>query len=181
MYLDATRDFEGLGFHMLHFVAADGAWGEVALGYDENLLAIHGGVFRTLVDRTGVLDGVEFPLYAQPQEEVAAEVATVLGWFWLDLLSFKQALGRGRPLAAATAIESMWRRCRSLLAAVPTATAEQRETHLLLATFTAAEPAALLESVAELISLHRDVGRVAAERYGLDYPDMLARVVDPPS
>lgn len=181
VFLDTTRDFEGLGFHMLHFVAADGVWGEVALGNHENLMAIHGGAYRTLVDKSGVLDGVEFALYEQPHEEVAAEVARALGWFWVDLLSFKRALGRGHLLAAATSIESMRRRCGTLLAAVADVAAEPREPNRLLATFTPAEPEALLKAVADLTSLHREVGRVAAERYGVNYPHPLARVLDPPA
>jgi predicted nucleotidyltransferase len=55
-------DFEGLGFDMTTFTMADGVYGEVAYGTTENFLALHGGPHEVLVDKTGLLDGVTFPL-----------------------------------------------------------------------------------------------------------------------
>jgi hypothetical protein len=55
-------DFEGLGFDMIRFRHADGVWGELALGHTGNFRALHGGPHRVLVDKTGLLDGVTFPL-----------------------------------------------------------------------------------------------------------------------
>jgi predicted nucleotidyltransferase len=55
-------NFEGLGFDMVHFELADGVTGEVAYGHTANFMALHGGPHEVLVDRTGLLDGVTFPL-----------------------------------------------------------------------------------------------------------------------
>ncbi len=55
-------DFEGLGFDLVHFELADGVTGEVAYGHTGNFMAMHGGPYEVLVDRTGLLDGVVFPL-----------------------------------------------------------------------------------------------------------------------
>jgi predicted nucleotidyltransferase len=63
--VDVLRDFEnfdGLGFDLVQFEFADGVHGELAVGHTENLLAIHGGPYEVYVDRTGLLDGVVFPL-----------------------------------------------------------------------------------------------------------------------
>jgi predicted nucleotidyltransferase len=55
-------DFEGLGFDMIRFDLDDGVRGEVALGHTGNFRQTHGGPHKVLVDKTGVLDGVTFPL-----------------------------------------------------------------------------------------------------------------------
>jgi predicted nucleotidyltransferase len=55
-------DFEGLGFDMTTFALADGVYGEVAYGTTANFLTLHGGPHEVLVDKTGMLEGVTFPL-----------------------------------------------------------------------------------------------------------------------
>ena len=55
-------DFEGLGFDLVHFELAGGVTGEVAYAHRGNFLRMHGGPYEVLVDRTGLLDGVTFPL-----------------------------------------------------------------------------------------------------------------------
>jgi predicted nucleotidyltransferase len=55
-------DFEGLGFDITTFSMVDGVYGEVAYGTTDNFLTLHGGPHRILVDKTGLLDGVTFPL-----------------------------------------------------------------------------------------------------------------------
>jgi predicted nucleotidyltransferase len=55
-------DFEGLGFDMTIFTLADGVYGEVAYGTTANFLTLHGGPHEVLVDKTGMLEGVTFPL-----------------------------------------------------------------------------------------------------------------------
>ena len=60
--LEDVVDFEGLGFDMVRFWLADGVRGEVAFGHTGNLMTLHGGPHEVLVDRVGLLDGVEFPL-----------------------------------------------------------------------------------------------------------------------
>jgi len=55
-------NFEGLGFDLVHFELAGGVTGEVAYAHTENFMAMHGGPYEVFVDRTGLLDGVTFPL-----------------------------------------------------------------------------------------------------------------------
>ena len=55
-------DFEGLGFDIVHFELEEGVRGEVAYGHTGNFMAMHGGPYAVFVDRTGLLDGVVFPL-----------------------------------------------------------------------------------------------------------------------
>jgi hypothetical protein len=60
--LDDIWNFEGLGFDMTLFRLADGVHGEVAYGTTANFMTLHGGPHEVLVDKTGLLDGVTFPL-----------------------------------------------------------------------------------------------------------------------
>ena len=55
-------DFEGLGFDMTTFTMREGVYGEVAYGTIANFLTLHGGPHEVLVDKTGLLEGVTFPL-----------------------------------------------------------------------------------------------------------------------
>lgn len=55
-------DFQSLGFDMTSFTMVDGVHGEVAYGTTANFLTLHGGPHEVLVDKTGLLDGVTFPL-----------------------------------------------------------------------------------------------------------------------
>jgi len=61
-HLEDVWDFEGLGFDMIVFELGDGVEGELALGTTENFMQMHGGPHDVVVDKTGVLDGVTFPL-----------------------------------------------------------------------------------------------------------------------
>jgi hypothetical protein len=47
---------------MTTFALADGVYGEVAYGTTANFLTLHGGPHEVLVDKTGLLEGVTFPL-----------------------------------------------------------------------------------------------------------------------
>ena len=60
--VDDHPNFEGLGFDLVHFELDDGVTGEVAYGHTGNFMAMHGGPYEVFVDRTGLLDGVTFPL-----------------------------------------------------------------------------------------------------------------------
>ena len=61
-FVEDRPNFEGLGFDMVLFEFADGVDGEIAFAHTGNFMVMHGGPYRVLLDRTGLLDGVEFPL-----------------------------------------------------------------------------------------------------------------------
>lgn len=60
--LGDVPNFEGLGFDLVTFRCPNGVWGELALGHTGNLMQLHGGPHVVLVDKRGLLEGVEFPL-----------------------------------------------------------------------------------------------------------------------
>jgi hypothetical protein len=47
---------------MTTFNMSDGVHDEIAYGTTANLLTLHGGPHQVLIDKTGVLEGVTFPL-----------------------------------------------------------------------------------------------------------------------
>ncbi len=49
-------------FDLVHFELEGGVTGEVAYGHTGNFTEMHGGPYEVLVDRTGLLEGVTFPL-----------------------------------------------------------------------------------------------------------------------
>src|SRR5207249_1497070 len=75
-------NFEGLGLDMILFTMADGVEGELAVAAAENFMAMHGGPHRVLVDDTGLLAGVEFPLLSFDEQPRKDEVERTLWSFW---------------------------------------------------------------------------------------------------
>ena len=55
-------NYEGLGFDLMTFDCPDGVWGQIAFGHTGNFMRLHGGPHVVLVDKRGLLEGVEFPL-----------------------------------------------------------------------------------------------------------------------
>jgi len=49
------EDFNGFGFDMVLFIFEDGDKGELALAKASHFLHIHGGAYRALVDKRGLL------------------------------------------------------------------------------------------------------------------------------
>jgi hypothetical protein len=161
VFLETTQDFEGFGFDMLHLVFADGVWGELALGHTGNFRSLHGGAYDVLVDKTGMLDGVEFPLYEPSEEERSAATEHALGWFWLDVLGLAKELTRGHLWDAQLYLAQMRRRCAVVL--------DDRAP--LLASFARSDPDEIRRAAEELVGVYR---QAAGDRY----PDELAAVAE---
>ena len=60
--LGDVPNFESLGFDLMTFECPDGVWGQVVLGHTGNMMELHGGPHVVLVDKHGLMHGVEFPL-----------------------------------------------------------------------------------------------------------------------
>jgi hypothetical protein len=52
---------------------ADGVHGEVAYGTTANFLSLHGGPHEVLLDKTGLLDGVIFPVLLRAERPTSSE------------------------------------------------------------------------------------------------------------
>lgn len=181
VFFDETRDFEGFGFDMLHFVMADGVWGEVALGHPGNMYELHGGPYRTLVDKTGLLDGVSFPMYSPGEDEWRAQTERALSWFWIHCLGLLQRIARNRAVGGAEHLCTLRGDCWKLLEAAEHFGVEGDVAGWrarMAETVTGWVPAQVLESASLLSSLHREVGGAVADRLELAYPAELASVVE---
>jgi hypothetical protein len=106
------EDYAGFGFDMILFILQGGAKGEVGLAKASRFMHIHEGPYRVLVDKTGLLDGVTFPIERIPQEEQRRDLekSAQSFWRWRYLYLVTAALGRGQLLSAASYLVGMRQR-----------------------------------------------------------------------
>lgn len=172
-----TRNFEGLGFDMLHFVLDDGVHGELALGHIGNFRTLHGGPYRVLVDKVGLLSGVTFPMHIPSASERRQQAERALNWFWLDFIQFRKQLHRQRPVAMAAQLARLRGHCTQLLAVARAegvgADADSLSDHL-AATVATDNPAVTARAIAQL---HQELGSHVASHIGLHYPTAVAKLL----
>ncbi len=176
-FVDVTRDFEGLGFDMLHFVLKGGVNGEVAIGHPGNFKHTHGGPHRTLVDKASLLEGVEFPLASRSPEEQRAAGRRALSWFWLYLIGLAKSLARDRLWVAHGQLERL-RGClwQLLLAAGLPADAARTHERVLAGSLVGLDRDELLAAAGRLVETYRALAPAAAAHGGLEVPEALAAV-----
>jgi predicted nucleotidyltransferase len=182
-----AEDFDGFGFDMVAFLMEDGVEGEVALGRTSRFSHIHGGPHRTLIDRTGILDGIEFALLRPSRDEQRTAVRRHLAWFWRELSLFTGAAERGRAWTALGYLDDARRRVVNLvrIEAEPGVWAEgyagadatAGDLGPVAATLTPLDVTAQVEGAVALAGLVDDLGPRVAARFGLDYPRQLAAAV----
>ncbi len=182
------EDFAGFGFDMILFILADGAKGELGLAQASHFRHIHGGPYRVLVDKPGLLAGVSFPLDRIAPEAQRRTLAGLLGSFWRHLDLLTGALGRGRLL---TAMEYLGEMRRALVGVSrlavdfadggghPPAEALLSEQALaaLGATFAPFDRREIGRAAQEAVRLFTAVARPLAGAQGVPYPEALERVV----
>jgi len=182
VFLADTVDFEGLGFDMLHFVLVDGVHGELALGHTQNFRRLHGGPHKVLVDKIGLLPGVTFARVVPSETQLRRQAEHALGWFWLDCLQLDKHVVRGNSIAAAADLAQLRSRCTILLHIARTAglaTDASRFRHRLEQIIAADDLEDVRGAALAVAELHRDLGMLVGERFGLAYPAELAAVVRP--
>jgi hypothetical protein len=183
------EDFSGFGFDMVIFILADGVKGELGLARESRFTHIHGGPFRVLLDRKGILAGVDFPWQRPAEDEQVEALRRLMHGFWRDLSLFTSAMARGRRWTAHGYLESLRLRAVNLarLAHEFGADAggyeklEQAVAAEALAplerTFCPLERAAMEEAAALLIGHYRRVVPALGEEHGVAYPAEIDRVV----
>jgi predicted nucleotidyltransferase len=180
--------FDGFGFDMVLFIFADGIKGELALAKASSFLHIHNGPHRVLVDKTGLLDGVNFPIERVPIEEQRQNLLRCIKSFWRGFLVLSQALGRGNLLSAATYLEGVRRElvsvCRLSVDFQAAGWHPRLEVMLpphlqeaLLDAFPPAEKTAMVRAARRMAGLFQEVARPLAVQQEVVYPDALERVV----
>lgn len=81
--------------HVFYFFA-NGTEGELGIGRESEYAHIHSGPYVVLVDKKGILTGVEFPPVEPDPIEQAEKLRRFIHWFWHDLSHFITALERGQ-------------------------------------------------------------------------------------
>jgi nucleotidyltransferase-like protein len=166
------RNFENLGFDMIVFTMADGVEGELALATPQNFLTTHGGPHRVLVDKAGLLSGVEFPLLSFDERPGKEEVERTLWSFWWQVRGAVKARARRRWWEAASQLKDARDSCLVLASAA--GADDPREA--LAPTFASLDPEALAEGILTAVRCYLEWGPPAAESVGASYPEGLARV-----
>lgn len=170
----------------LFFIFADGAECELAIGRAGEFAHIHGGPFRPLVDKTGILEGVVFPWHEASEGEQREALRRLITWFWHDLSHFITAMARGQLWWAYGRLEILRRSCvklarleHSFVAAiekVDQAIAPGRLSSL-EATCCPLQHAAMLQAAHMIVRFYHETARPLAQTHHIPYPDMLERVM----
>jgi predicted nucleotidyltransferase len=180
--------------YMLFFVFADGTEGELGSGCESRFLDMHKGPYKVLLDKKGILAGVEFSGYQPAQHEQIETLRRQIYAFWHDLSHFLIAMGRGQLWWAQGQLEALRRCCMSLarfrqdLAATDTVEdpyfkvekaipASDLTLAPLQTTICPMEPSAMLRSALAIITFYQELAHLLAERHGISYPADLERIM----
>jgi hypothetical protein len=166
------RNFENLGFDMIVFTMADGVDGELALATPQNFRATHGGPHRVLVDKAGLLSGVEFPLLSFDETPEKEDVERTLWWFWWQARGAVKAWARRRWWEAASQLKGARDSCLTL--ALAAGANDAREA--LAPTFGSLDREALAEGILTAVRCYLEWGPPAAQSVGASFPEGLAKV-----
>ena len=183
------EDFNTFGFDMLLFTFADGVEGELALAPEDTFADTHGGPFEVLVDKTGVLSGVEFPLAMPTEAQQHATLRHTIYWFWEDLSHFTTAMFRADWWLAYSYLEQTRRHVMNLAhlrhdfthepsgyaRVEPDVPQEQRVQ--LEATFCPLEPSAMLRAAGTITTVYQQLAPTLAMEHRIAYPAGLDRVL----
>ena len=149
---------------------ADGVEGELAVAAPENFMAMHGGPHRVLVDDTGLLAGVEFPLLSFDEQPRKDEVERTLWSFWWQVRGAVKAWARGKWWAAASQLKGVRDSCLVLAAAA----GADDPRHALGSTFAPLDRDALAAGILTAVRCYLAWGPAAAKAVGAPYPQGLA-------
>jgi predicted nucleotidyltransferase len=172
------------------FILADGTEGEVSFGRAGHFTHMHQGPYRTLLDKTGLLQGVVFEGYMPPVNEQMQTLHGLIYWFWHDLNHhFLTPLARKQLWSAAGALEDLRLSCVNLarlrydFSARADGFEKVEDTpavgHLapLRATYGPLEPVAMLRAARVIVQYFRELAMPLAQAHGIAYPFELDRMM----
>lgn len=166
-------------------ILADGTDVEVFFVAESRIHEMQVGSILPLLDRTGILIGLELPIRAPLSGDLADELRRILAWFWHDVSHLIKALGRGQLWWAAGEVEALRGYCLTLVRIeqgveagdepyfkidVETSTAPLES---LRSTFVPMGAETLARAAFELVTFFGTRARPLADAYGLEYPSEL--------
>lgn len=178
--------------HGLFFILADGTEGELWIGHTSHFTHLHGGAYIVLLDKEGILAGVNFPEHTADLDEQRATLRQFSMDFWHEWGHFHKALAREQLWFAYGALETMRHICVNLarlqhnfadpyIGAEPFFKIEQalpvEQLTRLRTTCCALELAAIRQAGQTLLQFYREVATTLATSHKLPYPTALDRVM----
>ncbi len=187
MFLEAFHDY---GFDLVNFIFADGTEGELAFGRESYFHQMHGGPYRVLLDKKGILAGAVFSWYETAQAEQTETLRRLVYWFWHDLSHhFITAMARGQLWSAYGALEELRLTCVNLARLRQNFQAvaegyEKVEQALpveqllpLQTTFCPMERGAMLQAALVIVRFYQELAPPLARAHGITYSVDLERVM----
>lgn len=100
--------------HGYFVIFSNGADCEIWFGRESKFHDIHGGPYRVLLDKKGILAGEVFPMQvAEPAEQIEI-LRQQLDWFWHEVSHFIKAMGRKQLWFAYGQLEALRQKCVNL-------------------------------------------------------------------
>lgn len=181
---------EDFGHPNLAFIIyADGAEVELWFSSPSTLEQIQCGPYRVLLDKQGLLEGVQFPIQRPGHDEQMATVQRLLDVFWHDLSHFITAMTRGQLWWAIGQIGELRGICMNLARLRYQSTAdtdghEKVEKALpaeflakLTATCCPLEREAIVHAGQVLVGCYQELAQPLVAAYRLPYPAALEQVM----
>jgi len=147
------------------------------------------GAITPLLDREGVLAGLELPVRPVARGDLVAATRDVLAWFWHDADHLLTALARGQEWWAYGQVEALRGHCVNVVR-LGAGRPSEPEPYWKLEAALSTEPLedvrrtivpielpALSRAGRDLVTFFGRHGREAAETYNLDYPTELERLI----
>jgi predicted nucleotidyltransferase len=175
--------------HLTFVIFADGTDLELHLLRKSDLRSILSGPHRVLLDKEGILEGMEFPLPELDREARTEELRKILFWFWHDVGHFTTAIGRGLLWWAAGQLEALRNYCVNLVRIGQDGAAEDEPywkldveistepLDALRSTFVPVERDAMLRGGRDVVAFFRRTATAVAATNGLAYPTELDQLV----
>jgi len=96
------------------YIFADGTEGELNFSSEGHLDRIHSGVFKTLLDKKGILSNATFPEDEGDASRQLEELRSNIYGFWHEMSHFITAIGRGKLWWARGQLEALRSICVNL-------------------------------------------------------------------
>jgi len=174
------------------FIFADGTEGELYFGSESHMDHIHGGAFKMLLDKKGILTGAAFPEKEADASRQLEELRRNMYGFWHEISHFITAMGRRQLWWARGQLEALRSICVNLarlhhnfldgeIGDEPYFKIEKamnvEALAPLAATFCPMEKNAMLKAVQVIIQFYTVTAQQLAQAHAVPYPTDLAAVM----
>ena len=184
------EDFHGGDADFVFFTFPDGIEVELGLGREGHFHHIHGGRYKVLLDKKGILAGTVFLGYEPTRAEQIETLRRLVSWFWHDLSHhFITPMARGQIWSAYGALEDLRLTCVNLARLRQNFQAEAEgyekveqaipveQLAPLQATFCLMERGAMLQAAIVIVRFYQELAPPLARAHGVPYPIELERVM----